>query len=175
VDGGTRSPDSKRACTADNTEFTLLLLAEQLHALYELCHRGQKKELHSCPFLLLVLTFHSGFDEKCENAAGGIWLAFTRAISISEGESPALCRVMNSGYTGFHALLRLQPLRLARLRSLTHQTSPPSRCSWPKSENWTRARAKRENSMSGRHTTGSGITPVIHQSGYVGELRRLRP
>jgi len=22
---------------------------------------------------------------------------------------------------------------------------------------------------------GSGITPVIHQSGYVGELRRLRP
>jgi len=60
---------------------------------------------------------------------------------------------MNSGYTGFHALVRLQPLRLARLRSLTHQT-PPSRCSRPKSENWTRARAKRENSMSGGRSTG---------------------
>src|SRR5205807_8324595 len=88
--GGTKSPDSKRACTVDNTEITLVPFAEQLHALYELCHRGQKKELHSCPFLLLVLKVHSGFDEKCENAAGCIWLAFTRAISTSEGESPGV-------------------------------------------------------------------------------------
>jgi len=47
-------------------------------------------------------------------AVGCIWLAFTRAISISERESPALSRVLNSGYTGFHALLRLQLLWIAR-------------------------------------------------------------
>ena len=175
MDGGTTSPDSKRACTADNTEFTLLLLAEQLHALYELCHRGQNKELHSRPFLLLVLTFHSGFDEKCENAAGGIWLAFTRAISISEGESPALCRVMNRGDTGIHALLRLQPMRLARLRSLTHQSRHRQDAAGRNRKIGPARVQKGENPMSGRRTTGSGITPVIHQSGYVGELRRLRP